>query len=82
MILTGECFLHVSYLKLFNSTLPESIRVMIDSLQSCEDMAMNVLVARYLANSGQPQCPGLLVNHRKTIQNLEKNTGTCMVSIA
>ena len=43
---------------------------------------MNVLVARYLANSGQPQCPGLLVNHRKTIQNLEKNTGTCMVTIA
>lgn len=80
MILTGECFLHKSYLKLFNSTLPKSIQEMIDSLQSCEDMAMNVLVAHYLAKTGRPQCPGLLVNHRKTIQNLEQNTGKIQVT--
>ena len=77
MILTGECFLHVSYLRLFNSTLPTSIQKMIDEVQSCEDIAMNMLVARHLALSGNPQCPGLLVKPKKKILNLEKQTSEC-----
>ena len=74
MILTGECFLHVNYLRLFNSSLPVPVQKMIDKLQSCEDIAMNMLVAKQLASSGIPQCPGLLVKPMKKILNLEKQT--------
>lgn len=74
MILTGECFLHASYLRLFNSTLPKSIHKMIDDIQSCEDIAMNMLVAHHLARSGHPQCPGLLVKPKTKIKNLENET--------
>lgn len=74
MILTGECFLHVKYLRLFNSSLPVPVQEMIDRVQSCEDIAMNMLVARHLASSGIPQCPGLLVKPIKRILNLEKQT--------
>lgn len=74
MVLTGEAFMHISYLKLFTNALPEEAKQMIDNLQNCEDIAMNVMVADVLARSGHPQCSGLRLQASSRIRNLEKQS--------
>ena len=76
MMLTGAAFVHLNYLKMFNSTsiTPKAVHKLIDELHNCEDLAVNVMVGDYLARVERPQCPGLFVKPTKVI-NLEKETG-------
>ena len=74
MVLTGEAFIHISYFKKFTDSLPEEAKQMIDTLQNCEDIAMNVMVADVLAKSGHPQCSGLRLQSSSRIRNLEKQS--------
>lgn len=74
LVLTGEAFIHISYLKMFTNTLPKEVQDMIDSFQNCEDITMNVMVAHLLAKSGHPQCSGLRIVPSTKIRNLEKQS--------
>ena len=76
MVLTGAAFVHLNYLKMFNSTstTPKAVHKLIDELHNCEDLAVNVMVGDYLARVERPQCSGLFVKPTKVI-NLEKETG-------
>ena len=76
MVLTGAAFVHLNYLKMFNSTsaTPKAVHELIDELHNCEDLAVNVMVGDYLAKVERPQCSGLFVKPTKVI-NLEKETG-------
>ena len=74
MVLTGEAFIHISYLRMFTESIPEKAKDMIDSLQNCEDITMNVMVAHLLAQSGHPQCSGLRLMSSARIRNLERQS--------
>lgn len=45
MILTGAAFLHKNYLSAYTHQMPSAIRDHVDSVQNCEDIAMNFLVS-------------------------------------
>ena len=83
MVLTGAAFIHLNYLKMFNSTsvVPRAVHRLIDEKHNCEDLAVNVLVGDYLERVDMAQCPGLFVKPTKYI-NLEKETGQCLPSLS
>lgn len=70
MVLAGEAFYHIGYLEMYNTSLPQIVYELIDMTQNCDDIVMNVMVAKYLESSGQPQCPGIVVRGY-TVKNLE-----------
>jgi len=76
MVLTGAAFIHMNYLKMFNSTgvVPKAVHKLIDEMHNCEDLAVNVLVGDYLERMDRAQCSGLFVKPAKFI-SLEKETG-------
>ncbi len=72
MVLTSSGFMHRNYLGMFNdsSIVPKSVHQLVDEMQNCEDIAMNVMVSQYLASTGHPQCSGLYVKPID-VRNLE-----------
>lgn len=80
MVLAGEAFYHIGYLEMFNSTLPEAVYKLVDTTQNCDDIAMNVMVASYLEEQGQPQCPGIVVRGY-TVKNLETEASKCLLFV-
>ena len=61
LVMTGASFVHRNYLKMFNESVPHEIHEMIDRVQNCEDLCMNVMVGDYLAKVGLPQPSGLYI---------------------
>ena len=51
--------------------VPLMVHDMIDSFENCDDIAMNVMVAHFLAKAAFPQCPGLYIRsqNRQIIEN-------------
>ena len=76
MVLTGAAFIHKRYVKMFNdrSIVRQEVHNLIDVMNNCEDIAMNVMVGQYLLRElGRPRCSGLFVKPVQ-LQNLEKET--------
>ena len=73
---SGSSFLHKAYLEMFHDPriLPRSIIDYIDNLMNCEDLAMCVMVAKFLEDIHQPQCAALSVQPQGNIANLERMT--------
>ena len=78
MILTGAAFVHQTYVRMFNdhNVVPPEVHELVDVTNNCEDIAMNVMVGRYLLGErGQPHCAGLFVKPVQ-LQNLERQRET------
>jgi len=45
MVLTGAAFYHKYYNYLYSYSMPEPIRLMVDEMMNCEDLAMNFLIS-------------------------------------
>jgi len=45
IVLTGAAFTHKYYLHLYTEWLPEESKIMVDNLNNCEDLLMNMLVS-------------------------------------
>jgi len=45
MVLTGAAFYHKYYNYLYTNSMPDPIRLMVDELMNCEDLAMNFLIS-------------------------------------
>lgn len=75
LVLTGEAFIHVGYLEMFSSPVNERIHKMIDSLQNCEDISMNVVIGHHLRSVGQPMPSGMYVKLVHPVRNLETKAG-------
>ena len=45
LVLTGFAFIHRFYLQLYETSMPDTIRKIVDKYQNCEDIAMNFLVS-------------------------------------
>ena len=66
MILPNSAFIHRKYLELFTEHLPRQLYNFIDEYMNVDDIAMNVMVADYLAKVDRPQCSGFLVDGNMT----------------
>lgn len=75
MILIGAAFVHSEYLKMFNdkALVPKTVHDMIDSVENCDDIAMNVMVAHFLDKAALPQCPGLYIRSQNC-QSIESES--------
>ncbi len=73
MILTSTAILHKAYLQMFfdDTILPEGMIQYIDSRKNCEDIAVNVMVAKFLMDIGQRQAAALAVTPRREVRNME-----------
>ncbi len=65
MIMTNVAFIHRFYLNLFGSTLPKEIVDFIIETTNGEDLAMNVVIGKYLADQGLPQPVGIRMATKK-----------------
>lgn len=79
MVLIGAAFVHRGYLEMFNSPfVPKVVHSLIDQFQNCDDLALNVMIADYLAREDRPQCNGIYVKGRD-VRNMEKETSEYVV---
>ena len=78
MILTSTAILHKAYLQMFfdEHVLPKGMIQYIDKRKNCEDIAMNVMVARFLFDMGQRQAAALAVRPRREVRNMEHSNKT------
>lgn len=65
MIMTNVAFIHHFYLDLFTSTIPKKVEDFIIENTNGEDIAMNVLIGKYLTEVGHPQPVGIKMNSKK-----------------
>ena len=80
LVLTGEAFLHVGYLEMFSSSAYKEIHSMIDSLQNCEDIAMNAIVGHHLKSTSQSMPSGVYVRMIHPVKNLENKAGELIIT--
>ena len=73
-ILTTSAMFHVKYLELYQTRLPQELRVFIDQHMNCEDILINAIVAEHIGKISGKQCPALLIEE-KDIQLIEKENG-------
>lgn len=73
MILTSTAILHKAYLQMFydDTILPKGMIQYIDARRNCEDIAINVMVAKFLVDVGQRQAAALAVRPRREVRNME-----------
>ena len=73
MILTSTTIVHKTYLWMFfdDSILPKGMIEYIDERKNCEDIALNVMVAKFLADVGQGQAAALAIRPRREVRNME-----------
>ena len=65
---TSAVFYHVYYQNIFNSRIPSGVIEWIDTFQSCEDVAMNMMVSS-LTNK-----PPIKINHRDSCEKCEQKS--------
>ncbi len=53
--------IHRFYLEMYSRMLPKAIVDFIIENKNCEDISMNVMIGKYLAESGHPQPVGILI---------------------
>ena len=70
---SASSYLHKAYLEMFHDPrfLPRTTIDYIDHMMNCEDLAMCVMVAKFLEDIQQPQCAVLSVQPQGKISNLE-----------
>ena len=73
MILTSTAILHKVYLEMFfdQKIIPQEMIEYIDERKNCEDIAMNVMVGKFLQDCGRSQPAALAVKPKREIRNLE-----------
>ena len=76
MILTSTAILHKAYLEMFfdDNVLPRGMIDYIDERKNCEDIAMNVMVTKFLLDLGHNHAAALAVKPSREIWNMEKMT--------
>ena len=76
MILTSTAILHKAYLQMFfdDDVLPKGMIEYIDERKNCEDIGINVMVAKFLMDLGQRQAAALAIKARRGIKNMEGST--------
>ncbi len=81
MILTGNAMIHRFYLEMFSTTLPKEVVDFIIEEKNCEDISMNVMIGKFLADSGHPQRVGIcMASGAKNLGNLSsKSFSLCVV---
>lgn len=75
IVLTGASFFNHRYLQLYHNQ-PQAVHIMVDKMQSCEDIAMSFVVALYLKkmSPGGIGKPSGVYVHTVHIYNLEKHS--------
>ena len=75
MMMTNVAFIHRKYLELFTNTVPKLVRDYIQKTTNGEDITMNVIVGKYLADHGHPHCVAVFVTEGlKEIGNLSSKS--------
>ena len=76
-MLTSTCLLHKAYLKMFHdaNVLPRKMFDYIDKEMNCEDIGINMMVAKFLTDVNVPQPCLLSVKYKGQITNLEGAKG-------
>lgn len=75
MVLIGAAFFHRRYLKLYQD-LPQSVHVLVDETQNCDDIAMNFAVAAHLKKTGSVNKPSGIFVKPVDLRNLEKEASS------
>ena len=77
MMLPGTWLIHKAYLKMFHdpNILPGQMFQYIDKGMNCEDIGMNMMVAKFLTDVNMPQPCLLTVKMKGKIINLEGSRG-------
>lgn len=81
LVLTGEAFLHVGYLELFSAPRNEPMHRMIDSVQNCEDLSMNVIISEHLRYVGHTMPSGVYVKLIHNVNVLENRRGVYIMRL-
>ena len=73
LMISASSYLHKAYLEMFHDPriLPRTTIDYVDHMMNCEDLAMCVMVAKFLEDIHQPQCAVLSVQAQGKITNLE-----------
>ena len=73
MILTSTVIIHKAYLKMFfdGNVLPKGIIDYIDKIKNCEDIALNIMVAKFLDDLGKTQPAALALKPKREIRNMD-----------
>ena len=73
MILTSTAIVHKAYLKMFfdDNVLPKGMIDYIDKRKNCEDIALNVMVAKFLDDLGKTQAAALALKPKREIRNMD-----------
>lgn len=75
MVLIGAAFFHRHYLKLYQD-LPQTVHVLVDETQNCDDIAMNFAVAVHLKKTGSVNKPSGIFVKPVDLRNLEKEASS------
>ena len=76
MLISASFILHKVYMELFHSPyLPRDIVAYVDKEMNCEDIAICVMVAKFLQDVSWPQSAVLSVKPKTPLRNLEAMTG-------
>ena len=82
MLISASFIIHKVYMELFHSWyMPNKVIQHIDSNMNCEDIAMCILVAKFLGDISWKQSAVLSVKPKIPLKNLEANTSTILYSI-
>ena len=73
LMISATTYLHKAYLEMFHDSrfLPRTTIDYIDQLMNCEDLAICVMVGKFLEDIHQPQCAVLAVKTQGKITNME-----------
>ena len=73
MILTSTAIIHKAYLKMFfdSNVLPKGMIDYIDKIKNCEDIALNIMVAKFLDDLGKTQAAALALKPKREVRNMD-----------
>ena len=77
MMLPATCFMHRVYQAIYHDpdVFPKELFDYINECMNCDDIALNFMVARFLADINMPQPCIITVGHKGRILNLEGSRG-------
>ena len=79
MILTSTAIMHKTYLEMFfdHTILPHGMIDYIEKRKNCEDIAINIMVAKFLKDTHHGYASALAVKPKREVRNMDhsKNPG-------
>ena len=77
IMLPTTCVMHKAYLEMYHdpTVLPRKMFDYIDEKMNCEDIGINMMVAKFLMDVNMPQASVLAVKNKGKIINLEGQSG-------